>query len=66
VVEAVPPCEGNAGRIDSLKTLSTSQLKKSAADMRVSLELVLLTKKVRRLSCGEFAAGGIATPADRL
>lgn len=39
-------------------------LKKKAAEYKVSLELVIKTAKLGRLPVVNFAAGGIATPAD--
>ncbi|MEM0381191.1 MAG: pyridoxal 5'-phosphate synthase lyase subunit PdxS [Nitrososphaerota archaeon] len=40
------------------------ELVRAARDLRVSYELVLETARIRRLPVVNFAAGGIATPAD--
>ena len=47
-----------------LRAKKTQQLKKLALEMRVPLSLVLQTAKLGRLPVVNFAAGGIATPAD--
>lgn len=47
-----------------LKTGNTKELKKIANQYKVSLELVIQIAKLGRLSVVNFAAGGIATPAD--
>lgn len=47
-----------------LKTGNTKELKKIANQYKVSLELVIQTAKLGRLPVVNFAAGGIATPAD--
>lgn len=47
-----------------LKTGNTKELKKIANQYKVPLELVIQTAKLGRLPVVNFAAGGIATPAD--
>jgi len=64
VVEAVRHQRAVTQEIESLKNMTEAQLKKAAADMRVSVELVKEVKKLGRLPVVNFAAGGIATPAD--
>jgi len=44
--------------------MSEDELHKEAKNLRVSLELVNEVKNLRRLPVVNFAAGGIATPAD--
>ncbi|HEX8932238.1 MAG TPA: pyridoxal 5'-phosphate synthase lyase subunit PdxS [Patescibacteria group bacterium] len=64
VVEAVRHQRAVTGEIAALKTMTEKQLKEKAKEMRVPLELVLQVKKLGRLPVVNFAAGGIATPAD--
>jgi len=64
VVEAVRHQKAVTREIAALKTMTESQLKKNADEMRVSLDLVKEVKKLGRLPVVNFAAGGIATPAD--
>ena len=44
--------------------MSRNQLKNQAEKMRVPFELVEKTKNLQRLLVVNFAAGGVATPAD--
>lgn len=64
IVEAVRHMKLLNKEIAALKNLSDSQLKKKAREYRVRFELVKETKKLGRLPVINFAAGGIATPAD--
>ena len=64
IVEAVRRMKLLKKEISALKKMSESQLKKKAKEYRVGLELVKETKKLGRLPVVNFAAGGIATPAD--
>lgn len=64
VVEAVRHQRAVTQEIAALKDMNESQLKKAAAEMRVPVELVKEVKKLGRLPVVNFAAGGIATPAD--
>lgn len=68
IVEAVKHIRAVNRGIDELKTLlmhkNLKKLKEKAEEYRVSYELVLETAKLGRLSVVNFAAGGIATPAD--
>lgn len=50
--------------IASLKNASDSALEAAATEMRVPVSLVRETVKLGRLPVVNFAAGGIATPAD--
>jgi pyridoxal 5'-phosphate synthase pdxS subunit len=47
-----------------LQKKNMGQLKKIAAEYRVSLDLIMKTAKLGRLPLVNFAAGGIATPSD--
>lgn len=47
-----------------LKNKQNKKLKEKAREYRVPLELVIKTAKLERLPVVNFAAGGIATPAD--
>lgn len=64
VVEAVRHMRAVNEGIAALQIMNESGLKTFAKEERVPLELVKLTKKLGRLSVVNFAAGGIATPAD--
>lgn len=64
VVEAVRHQRAVTHEIEALKSLSNTELTERAKEMRVSLELVEEVKQLGRLPVVNFAAGGIATPAD--
>ncbi|MFH1642923.1 MAG: pyridoxal 5'-phosphate synthase lyase subunit PdxS [Nanoarchaeota archaeon] len=64
IVEAVRHMKTMNDQIASLKNMNEKQLKYKANEYRVSLELVKETAKLQRLPLVNFAAGGIATPAD--
>ena len=64
VIEAVKHMRAVTEEIAALKKMNAAQLKKAAKDMRVPLELVKKVQKEQKLPVVNFAAGGIATPAD--
>ena len=68
IVEAVKHIRAVNRGIDELKTMLTrkhfKKLKEKAKEYRVPYDLVLKTAKLGRLPVVNFAAGGIATPAD--
>jgi len=64
VVEAVRHWKKIQEEIKNLKDLKTPELQKLAKEMRVPVELVKEARKLGRLPVVNFAAGGIATPAD--
>lgn len=64
VVEAVRHARTVAEEISSLKNSSEESLEAWARESRVSLELVKETIGLGRLPVVNFAAGGVATPAD--
>lgn len=64
VVEAVRHWKVIQSEIDSLKTKNEDELAELATTMRVPVELVKEIKTLGRLNVVNFAAGGIATPAD--
>jgi pyridoxal 5'-phosphate synthase pdxS subunit len=64
VVEAVRHMRTVSEEILALKKMSEVGLKKYAASERVPLQLVKQIKNLGRLPVVNFAAGGIATPAD--
>lgn len=68
IVEAVRHIRAVNSGISEIKRLfktgNTKELKKIANQYRVTLELVIQTAKLGRLPVVNFAAGGIATPAD--
>ncbi len=64
VVEAVRHIKTMNADIVELKALSDEELREKAKMMRVSFELVKEVQSLGRLPVVNFAAGGIATPAD--
>lgn len=64
IVEAVRHIRRIAEDLRALRTLKKDQLKKLAEEYRVPLALIEQVKKLGRLPVVNFAAGGIATPAD--
>ncbi|NLY90465.1 MAG: pyridoxal 5'-phosphate synthase lyase subunit PdxS [Firmicutes bacterium] len=64
IVEAVKHVRTITAEIEALKSASDEELKNFAAEMRVPVELVIETKNIGRLPVVNFAAGGVATPAD--
>lgn len=64
VVEAVRHMKIIKREILALGKMSERELRKKAREYRVPVELVKETKKLGRLPVVNFAAGGIATPAD--
>ncbi|MCK4856779.1 MAG: pyridoxal 5'-phosphate synthase lyase subunit PdxS [candidate division Zixibacteria bacterium] len=64
IVEAVKHLRLVNSEIAQLKKMKIDQLKKAARKMRVPLELVKLVARKGKLPVPNFAAGGIATPAD--
>ena len=64
VIEAVRHMKKITGQISRLKEMSETELKKLAEEERVSVELIKEVLELGRLPVVNFAAGGIATPAD--
>lgn len=64
IVEAVRHMRAVMGAIRSLTVLSEDELMAEAKRLGAPYELVKLTAKLGRLPVPNFAAGGIATPAD--
>ncbi|MGE5256512.1 MAG: pyridoxal 5'-phosphate synthase lyase subunit PdxS [Hyphomicrobiales bacterium] len=64
VVEAVRHARAVLGEIRSLKNMPDEELMAYAKGIGAPYELVLQTKALGRLPVVNFAAGGIATPAD--
>jgi len=64
IVEAVRHIRTVNEEIKLLTKMSTRQLNKKALEYRVPVKLVKLVKDLGRLPVVNFAAGGIATPAD--
>lgn len=64
IVEAVRHLRQIYGEIHALKKAPLDKLKKAAKEYRVPLELVKKTAQLQDLPVPNFAAGGIATPAD--
>ncbi len=64
IVEAVRHMRLVMGHIRSLQNMSPEELKSEAREMEVDLEIVRKTAELGKLPVPNFAAGGIATPAD--
>jgi pyridoxal 5'-phosphate synthase pdxS subunit len=64
IVEAVRHLRLINGEMLALTKMSSDKLKKAAKEMRVPLDLVKQVAKKGKLPVPNFAAGGIATPAD--
>ena len=64
VVEAVKHMRTLTAEIVALKSMSQKQLLTYAKQERVPIKIVKIVKKLQKLPVVNFAAGGIATPAD--
>ncbi|PKB67617.1 MAG: pyridoxal biosynthesis lyase PdxS [SAR202 cluster bacterium Io17-Chloro-G4] len=64
VVEAVTHMRAVQDAIRKLQTMPDDELVVEARDLQVSLDLLMQTKEQGRLPVVNFAAGGVATPAD--
>ena len=64
VVEAVRHQHGILGQVRKLKGMSKHQLEELSREIRAPLDLMEEVAKLQRLPVVNFAAGGIATPAD--
>jgi len=64
VVEAVRHARAVQGAIRQLQTMDEDELYVYAKEIRAPVELVRQTKALGRLPVVNFAAGGVATPAD--
>ncbi|MEA1885251.1 MAG: pyridoxal 5'-phosphate synthase lyase subunit PdxS [Thermotogota bacterium] len=64
IVEAVKHARSVMGAIKQIKNMPDDELCTFAKDNGASLELVRMVKKLGKLPVVNFAAGGVATPAD--
>ena len=64
IVQAVRQWRKISEEIAALKKMTAAQLMATATEMRVPVELVKSVKDLGRLPVVNFAAGGLATPAD--
>ena len=64
IIEAVKHIRCVNEEIGALQKMNQKQLNEKAKEYKVPVELVSAVKKMRRLPVVNFAAGGIATPAD--
>ncbi|MCK9442894.1 MAG: pyridoxal 5'-phosphate synthase lyase subunit PdxS, partial [Methanothrix sp.] len=64
VSQAVLHMRGILGQIRSLKGLDDLQLQKVAREIQADYDLVVESARLERLPVVNFAAGGVATPAD--
>ncbi len=64
IIEAVRHLREVRRGIDALKELSDEQINERAEQYRVPVQLVKKVRELGRLTVPNFAAGGVATPAD--
>ena len=64
VVEAVRHMRAVQDAIRKLQTMPDDEMVVEARDMQVSLDLLIKTREMGRMPVVNFAAGGVATPAD--
>lgn len=64
IVEAVRHLRTIAQDIANLRLLNVEELSEQAVQMRVPVELLIKIREAGRLPVPNFAAGGVATPAD--
>ncbi len=64
VVEAVRHMRSVMGEIRRLQTLSEDEMPTAAKELGVDIDLLVETRSLGRLPVVNFAAGGVATPAD--
>lgn len=64
IVEAIRHIKTIAGEISALKRMTIPELMEAAQTMRISMQLLEHVRDEGRLSVVNFAAGGVATPAD--
>jgi pyridoxal 5'-phosphate synthase pdxS subunit len=64
IVEAVRHMRAVQDNIRKLQTMPDDELVVEARDLAVSLDLLMKTRELGRIPVVNFAAGGVATPAD--
>jgi pyridoxal 5'-phosphate synthase pdxS subunit len=64
IIEAVKHIKMVNDEIEALRKLSSREIRRVAEKIKVPEQLVELTRNLRRLPVVNFAAGGVATPAD--
>lgn len=64
IIEAVRHIRCVNNEIGALQGMNQKQLNEKAKEYNVPVDLITITKKLKRLSVVNFAAGGVATPAD--
>lgn len=64
IIEAVKHIVLINGEVENLKKMSRREMLREAEKMKVPFELVEAAKKLQRIPVVNFAAGGVATPAD--
>ncbi len=64
IIEAVKHIRCVNDEIEDLQNMNEKQLKNKAKEYRVTSDLLTQTRKLQRLPVVNFAAGGVATPAD--
>jgi len=64
IIEAVKHIRCVNNEINLLQSLSQKGMSEKAKEFRVPVELIALTKNLKRLPVVNFAAGGVATPSD--
>ena len=64
IIEAVRHIRQINAEIEALQSLNQKQLSEKSKEYKVPVDLVIAAKKLKRLPVVNFAAGGVATPAD--
>ena len=64
IIEAVRHLRDLRSGIEELRTLSETQLSDKALEYRVPLALIKQVRELGKITVPNFAAGGVATPAD--
>lgn len=64
IIEAVRHIKTVNAEIEALQKMNQKQLNEKAKEYRVPVDLLIQAKNLKRLPVVNFAAGGVATPAD--
>lgn len=64
IIEAVRHIRCINDEISALHTMNKKQLEQKTKEYNVNVDLLVQTRKLKRLPVVNFAAGGVATPAD--
>ena len=64
IIEAVKHIRCINDEIEELQEMGQQEIEERAIDFKIPVDLLIETKNLKRLSVVNFAAGGVATPAD--